>query len=112
MLLVTVDKSSEFNWICVDQGLDLVFEGRAIFRGMPSNSLVVLTFDINIVSFRIWRSSWSYRNGRNPIVLDQYGEQFSIGHRKCVVHFGLFSFLVLVIAWVRPLIIFLCEPLG
>ena len=112
MLLMTTDQFSEFDRICVDQGLDLVLEGRAIFRGMPSNSSVVLTSGINIVFFQIWRSSWSSRNDRNPIVLDQYGEQFSIGHRKCMVHFGLFPFLALVIAWVRPLIIFSCKLLG
>ena len=53
MLLMTIDQCFEFDRIYVDQGLDLVFEGRAIFRGMPSNSSVVLTFGINIVSFRI-----------------------------------------------------------
>ena len=112
MLLVTTDQFSEFDWICVDQGLDLVLEGRAIFCGMPSNSFVILTSSINIVSFRIWRSSWPCRNNRNLIVLDQYGEQFSIRHRKCMVHFGSFPFLALVIAWVRPLAIFPCGRLG
>ena len=38
VLLVAVDKSSEFDWICVDQGLDFILEGHAIFCGMPSNS--------------------------------------------------------------------------
>ena len=98
MLLMTINKFSEFGCIHVDQWLDLVFESRAIFCGMPSNSPVVLTSGINIVSFRIWRSSWSYRNDRNSIVLNQCGEQFSIGHRKCVVHLGPFLFLALVIA--------------
>ena len=51
-LLMATDQFSEFDWICVDQGLDLVLEGRAIFRGMPSNSFVVLESGINIVSFR------------------------------------------------------------
>ena len=92
MLLMITDKFSKFSRIRVDQGLDLVFESRAILCGMPSNSLVVLASGINIISFRIWRSSWSCENNKNPIVLDQYGEQFSIGHRKCVVHFGPFSF--------------------
>ena len=98
MLLVTTDQSSEFDRICIDQGLDLILKGHAIFCGMPSNSSVVLTAGINIVSFRIWRSPWSCGDDRNPIVLDQYGEQFPIGHRKCMVHFGPFSFLTLVIA--------------
>ena len=112
MLLMTTNKFSEFSWIHVDQWLDLVFESRAIFCGMPSNSPVVLASGINIVSFRIWRSSWSCEDDRNPVVLDQCGEQFSIGHRKCVVHFCPFPFLALVIAWVRLLIVFLCEPFG
>ena len=98
MLLVTTDQFYEFDRICVDQGLDLVLKGRAIFYGMPSNSSVVLTSGINIVYFQIWRSSWSCRNDRNPIVMDQYGEQFSIRHRKCMVHFDPFPFLALVIA--------------
>ena len=109
---MTIDKFSEFSQIRIDQGLNLVLESHAILCGMPSNSSVVLTFSINIISFHIRKSSWSYGNDRNPMVLDQYGEQFSIGHRKCVVHFGPFPFLALVIAWVRLLIIFLCEPLG
>ena len=109
---MTTNKFYEFGWIHVDQWLDFVFESRAIFCGMPFNSFVVLTPGINIVSFRIWRSSWSFRNDKNLIVLDQYGEQFSIGHRKCMVHFGPFPFLALVIAWVGLLIVFLCEPLG
>ena len=112
MLLVTVDKSSEFDWICVDQRLDLVFESRAILRRMPSKSSMVLTSGINIISFRIWRSSWSCENDRNPIVLNQYGEQFSIRHRKCMVHFDPFPFLALVIAWVGPITIFPCRHLG
>ena len=98
MFLMTTDQFSEFDRICVDQGLDLVLEGCAILRGMPSNSSVVLTFGINIVSFRIWRSSWPCGNDRNPIVLDQYGEQFSIGHRKRMVRLGPFPFLALIIA--------------
>ena len=93
MLLMTTDQFSEFDRICVDQGLDLVFEGHAIFHGMPSNSSVILTSGINIVSFWIWRSLWSCADDRNPIVLNQYKEQFFIGHRKCVVHFGPFLFL-------------------
>ena len=92
MLLMTTNKFSEFGRIRVDQGLDLVLESRAILCGMPSNYLMVLTSGINIVSFRIWRSSWSCENDRNPIILDQYKEQFSIGYWKCVVHFGPFSF--------------------
>ena len=112
MLLVTTDQFSEFDRIYVDQGLDLVLEGHAIFRRMPSNSSVVLTFGINIVSFQIWRSLWSCGDDRNPIVPDQYGEQFFIGHRKCVLHFGPFSFLALVVAWIGPLTIFRCGHLG
>ena len=80
---MTTDKFSEFDRICVDQGLDLVLKSRAILYGMSSNSPVVLISGINIVSFRIWRSSLSCRNDKNPIVLDQYGEQSFIGHRKC-----------------------------
>ena len=95
---MTIDKFFEFDRICVDQGLDLIFESHAILRGMPSNSSMVLTSSINIISFRIRKSFWSYGNDRNPMVLDQYGEQFSIRHRKCVVHFGPFPFLALVIA--------------
>ena len=53
------------------------------------------------MSFQIWRPSWPCRNNRNPIVLDQYGEQFSIRHQKCMVHFGLFPFLALVISYSR-----------
>ena len=98
MLLMTTDQFSEFDRICIDQGLDLVLEGRAIFCGMPSNSSVVLTSGINIVSFRIRRSSWPCRNNRNPIILNHYREQFFIRHRKCVVHFGPFPFLALVVA--------------
>ena len=96
MLLMTTDKFSEFDWICIDQGLNLVFEGRAILHGMPSNSSMVFTYGIDIVSFWIWRSFRPCGNDKSLIVLDQYGEQFSIGHRKCVVHFG--PFLALVIA--------------
>ena len=78
MLLMTINKFSEFGRIRIDQGLDLVLESRTILCGMPSNSFVVITSGINIVSFRIWRSSWSYGNDRNPIVLNQYKEQFFI----------------------------------
>ena len=109
---MTINKFSKFGRICVDQWLDFVFESRAILCGMPSNSPVILTSGINIISFQIWRSSWSCGHDRNLIVLDQYGEQFSIRHRKYVVHFGLFPFLALVIAWIRLSIVFLCEPLG
>ena len=98
MLLMTINKFSKFGRIRIDQGLDLVLESRAILYGMPSNSSVVITSGINIVSIRIWRSSWSCGNNRNPVVLDQYREQFSIRHQKCVVHFGPFPFLALVIA--------------
>ena len=97
MLLMTINKFSESGRICVNQGLDLVLESHAILCKMPFYSSVVFTSSINIVSFRIWRFSWSHGNDRNPIVLDQYGEQISIGHRKCVVHFGPFSFLTLII---------------
>ena len=71
-LLMTIDQFSEFDRICVDQILDLVLEGRAIFRGMPSNSSVVLTSSINIVSFQIWRSFWSCRNNENPERIGDY----------------------------------------
>ena len=50
MLLMITDKLSEFDRICVDQGLNLVFEGRAILHGMPSNSSMVFTHGIDIVS--------------------------------------------------------------
>ena len=83
MLLMTINKFSEFGQIRVNQGLDLVLKSHLILYGMPSNSPMVLTSGINIVSFRIWSSSWSCENDKNLIVLDQYGEQFSIGHRKC-----------------------------
>ena len=88
---MATDKFFEFDRIYVNQGLNFVLESHAILCGMLSNSSVVLTSGINIVSFRIWGSSWSCRNNRNLIILDQYGEQFFIGHRKCVVHFGSFS---------------------
>ena len=112
MLLVTVDKSSEFDWICVDQQLNLVFESRAILHGVPPNSSMVFTLSIDIVLFWIWKSFRLCGDGRNPIILNQYGEQLCIRHWKWMVHFSPFSFLALVIAWVRPLIVFLCEPLG
>ena len=70
MLLVTVDKSSEFDWICVDQRLNLVFESRAIFHGVPPNSSMVFTLSIDIVLFWIWRSPWPYGDGRDPIILN------------------------------------------
>ena len=57
MLLMTADKSSEFDRICVDQGSNLVFEGRAILHGMPSNFFMVFTYGIDIVSFWVRRSS-------------------------------------------------------
>ena len=40
MLLMTTNKFSEFGRICIDQGLDLVFESRAILCGMPFKSSV------------------------------------------------------------------------
>ena len=110
MFLVTVDKSSEFDWICVDRQLNLVFKSCAILHGVPPNFPMVFTFSIAIVLFWIWRSPRPCGNGRNPIILDQYGEQLCIRHWKWAVHFGPFSFLALVIAWVRSLIVFLCEP--
>ena len=73
-LLMTIDKFSEFGWICVDQRLNLVFEGRAILYGMPSNSFMVFTFGIDIVPFWIWKSSRAWENDRSPIILDQYEE--------------------------------------
>ena len=112
MLLTTTDKLSEFDWICVDQGLDFILEGHAIFCGMPSNSSVVFTLSTDIMLFWIWRSSRPCGDGRNPIILNQYGEQLCIRHWKWMVHFGLFPFLALVMAWVRPLIVLPCEPLG
>ena len=111
MLLVTVDKSSEFDWICVDQRLNLVFESRAILHGVPPNSSMVFTLSIDIVLFWIWRSPRPCGDGRNPIILNQYGEQLCIRHWKWMVHFGPFPFLALVRAWVRPLIVLQCEPL-
>ena len=111
MLLVTVDKSSEFDWVCIDQQLNLVFESRAILHWVPPNSSMVFTFSIDIVLLWIWRSPGPCGNDRNPIILNQYGEQLCTRYWKWVVHFGLFPFLALVKAWVRPLIIFLCEPL-
>ena len=51
MLLVIVDKSSEFDWICVDQQLNLVFESHAILHGVPLNSSMVFTLSIDIVLF-------------------------------------------------------------
>ena len=98
MLLMTTDKFSKFDRICVDQGLNLVFEGCAILHGMSSNSSMVFTYGIDIVSFWMRKSSRPCGNDRNPIVLDQYVEQFSIRHWKCVVHLGPFPFLALVIA--------------
>ena len=41
MLLMTINKFSEFGRICDDQGLDLVLESRVILYGMPSYSSVV-----------------------------------------------------------------------
>ena len=112
MLLMTTDKFFEFDQICVDQGLNLVFEGRAILHRISSNSSMVFTYGIDIVSFWIWRSFRPCGNDRNPTILDQYGEQLCIRHRKWMVHFGPFPFLALVIAWVRPLTIFPCRHLG
>ena len=51
MLLMAINKFSEFDRICVDQSLNFVFEGCAILHGMPLNSSVVPTFGIDIVSF-------------------------------------------------------------
>ena len=98
MLLMTVDKSSKFDWICIDQQLNLVFESCAILHGVPPNSSMVFKPSIDIVLFWIWKSPRPCGDDKNPIVLDQYGEQFSIGHRKYVVPFGAFPFLALVIA--------------
>ena len=112
MLLMTIHKVFESGWICVDQRLNLVFESRVILHGMPPNSSIVFTFGIDIVPFWIWRSSRPCGNDRNPIVLDQYGEQLSIGHWKWMVHLGPFPFVVLGTTWIRLLIIFLCKPLG
>ena len=80
-------------------------------RSAP-NSFMVFTLSINIVLFRIWRSPRLCGDGRNPIILNQYGEQLCIRHWKWMVHFSPFPFLALVKAWVKPLIVFLCEPLG
>ena len=110
MLLVTVDKSSEFDWICVDQQLNLVFESRAILHLVPPNSSMVFTFSIDIILLWIRRSPRPCGNGRNPIILNQYRKQLCIRHWKRMVHFG--PFPALVMAWVRPLIVFLCELLG
>ena len=102
MLLVTVDKSSEFDWICVDQRLNLVFESRAILHGMPSNSSMVFTLSIDIVLFWIWRSPRPYGDGMNPVILNQYGEELCIRHWKWIIHFGPFSLLGLVIPGSDP----------
>ena len=75
MLLVTVDKSFEFDWICVDQQLNLVFESRAILHEVPPNSSMVFALSIDIILFWIWRSPRPRGDGRNPIILNQYGEQ-------------------------------------
>ena len=53
MLLMTIDKFSEFDRICVDQGLNLVFEDCAILHEMSSNSSMVFTYGIDIVFFWI-----------------------------------------------------------
>ena len=109
MLLVTVDKSFEFDCIYIDQQLNLVFESCAILHGVPPNSSMVFTLSIDIILFWIWRSPRPCGNSRNPIILNQYGEQLCIRHWKRMVHFSPFSFPALVIAWVRPLIVILCK---
>ena len=80
MLLMTIDKVSESGWIYVDQRLNHVFKSYAILHGMPPNPSMVFSSSIDIVPFWIWRSSRPCGNDKNPIVLDQYGEQLSIGH--------------------------------
>ena len=79
MLLVTVDKSFEFDWICVNQQLNLVFESCAILHGVSPNSSMVFTLSIDIILFWIWRSPRPCGDGRNPIILNQYEEQLYIG---------------------------------
>ena len=74
MLLMTTDKFSEFNRICIDQGLNLVFESLEILHGVPPDSSMVFTCGIDIVSSWIWRFSRLYGDNRNSIILDQYGE--------------------------------------
>ena len=111
MLLITVDKVSESGWICVDQRLNFVFESRAILHGMPPNSFMVFTSSIDIVPFWILRSFRPCKNDRNPIILDQYGEQLSIEHWKWMVHLGPFPSIALRIAWIRLLTTFPCKPL-
>ena len=74
MILMITDNFSEFDRIFVDQGLNLVFESRAILHGMSSNSSMVFTYGIDIVSFWIWRSSKPCENDENLIILDQYLE--------------------------------------
>ena len=74
MLLITTYKFSEFDRICVDQGLDLVFESLAIPHGVPPDSSMVFTCGIDIVSSWIWRSSRLYGDNKNPVILDQYEE--------------------------------------
>ena len=82
MLLVTVDKSSEFGWVYVDQRLNIVFESRTILHEVPPNSSMVFTFSIDIVLFWVWRSPRPCENERNPIILNQYGEQLYIRHNS------------------------------
>ena len=53
MLQVTTDQFSEFDRICVDQGLEFVLEGHVIFYGMPSNSSMVFTLSTDIMLFWI-----------------------------------------------------------
>ena len=48
---MTNDQFSKFDRICIDQGLDIVLEGRAIFCGMPSNSSMVFTLSVDIMLF-------------------------------------------------------------
>ena len=82
MLLMTIDKVSESSWICVDQRMNIVFESHAILHEIPLNSSMIYTSGIDIIPFWIWRYSRPCENDRNPIVLDHYGEQLSIGHWK------------------------------
>ena len=112
MLLMTIDKSSEFGWICIDQRLNLVFKSCAILHRVPPNSSMVFTLSVDIILFQIYRFSRPCGNSRNPIILNQYGEQLCIRHWEWMIHFSPFPFLALVIAWVRPLIVFLCKALG
>ena len=74
MLLMVTDKLSEFDRICVEQGLNLVLESLAILHGVPPDSSMVFTRGIDIISSWIWRLSRLCGDNRNLVILDHYGE--------------------------------------